>query len=55
MPYTTYMLDLKYNANEYIYKTEADSQTQRTDLHLSRGSMSGTLGLEDAKYYTQNG
>ena len=33
----TYMWDLKYDANEPIYETEADSQTQRTDLRLPRG------------------
>ena len=55
MPYITYILDLKQNASEYTYKTEADSQTQRTDLQLSRESMSGSLGLENAKYYIQNG
>ena len=26
------MWNLKYDANEVIYKTETDSQTQRTDL-----------------------
>ena len=29
---TTYMLNLKYDTNELIYKVETDSQTQRTDL-----------------------
>ena len=29
---TTYMWDLKYNTNELTFKTETDSQTQRTDL-----------------------
>ena len=27
----------KYNTNEYVYTTETDSQTQRTDLWLPRG------------------
>ena len=34
----TYMWNLKYSTNEPIYKTETDSQTQRTDLWLWRGS-----------------
>ena len=33
----TYMQNLKYDTNELIYKTEADSQTERTDLQLPRG------------------
>ena len=32
----TYMWNLKYNTNEPIYKTETDSQIQRTDLWLPR-------------------
>ena len=31
------MWNLKYDTNELIYKTEADSQTQKTDLWLSKG------------------
>ena len=38
----TYMWNLKYDTNELIYKTETDSQTQRTDLSVSRGR--GGLG-----------
>ena len=34
----TYTWNLKYDTNEPIYETEADSQTQRTDLWLPRGS-----------------
>ena len=35
VPYDiTYMWNLKYDTNEFIYKTETDSQTQRTDLWL---------------------
>ena len=30
------MWNLKYDTNELIYKTETDSQTQRTDLWLPR-------------------
>ena len=33
----TYMWNLKYDTNELIYKTETDSQTQRTDLWLPEG------------------
>ena len=32
-----YMWNLKYGTSEPIYKTETDSQTQRTDLWLPRG------------------
>ena len=31
------MWNIKYDTNEPIYKPETDSQTQRTDLRLSRG------------------
>ena len=31
------MWNLKYGTNEPIYKTETDSQAQRTDLWLPRG------------------
>ena len=44
IPYdTTYMWNLKYDINELIYKTETDSQTQRTELLLpsARGGGSG--------------
>ena len=38
MPYDiTYMWNLKYGTNELIYKTEADSQMQRSDVWLPRG------------------
>ena len=33
----TYMWNLKYDKNKPIYKTETDSQAQKTDLWLSRG------------------
>ena len=32
------MWSLKYNTSEPIYKTEADSQTQKTNLWLPKGS-----------------
>ena len=39
IPYDiTYIWNLKYDANEHIYKTETDSQTK-------------SLGLTDANYY----
>ena len=34
--------NLKYDTNELIYKTEIDSQTQRTDLWLPRERGDGT-------------
>ena len=34
----TYMWNLKYGTNRPIDKTEIDSQTQRSDLWLPRGS-----------------
>ena len=37
IPYDiTYMWNLKYDTNESVYKTETDSQTQRTALWQSR-------------------
>ena len=30
------MQSLKYNTNRHVYRTEADSQTQRTDLRQPR-------------------
>ena len=60
IPYdTTYMWTLKYDTDEPIYESETDSQTQRTDLWLPRGSgvepgWTGSLGLADANYYMQN-
>ena len=53
IPYTW---NLKYETNELIYKTETDSQTQRTDLWLPRvrgvrEGWIGSLGLADANYY----
>jgi len=30
------MWNLKYDTNESVYKTETDSQTERTDLRQSR-------------------
>ena len=38
MPYDiTYMWNLKYDIDELIYKTETDSQTQKTNLQLPKG------------------
>ena len=41
------MWDLKCDTNELIYKTETDSQTERTDLWLPKGEGWGrdTLGV----------
>ena len=35
---TTYMWDLKKNTNQIIYKTEIESQMQKTNLWLPKGS-----------------
>ena len=35
------MWNLKYDKNEHIYKTDIDSQIQRTDLWLPRGGQDG--------------
>ena len=36
------MWNLKYDANELIYKTETDSQTQKTDLlSVAKGKKDG--------------
>ena len=32
----TYMWNLKYHTNDFIYETETDLQTQRTDLWLTK-------------------
>ena len=42
-----YMWNLKNDTNEPIYKTETDSQTQRTDLWLpwGRGKGMGWIGV----------
>ena len=38
VPYDiTHMRNPKYDTNEYIYETETDSQTSRTNLWLPRG------------------
>ena len=33
----TYKRNLKYDTNKLIYKTETDSQTERTNLRLLKG------------------
>ena len=43
-----YMWYLKNNTNESIYKTETDSQTQKTNLWLPKGKGGrGNLGVWD--------
>ena len=37
----TYMWNLKNDTNELIYKTETDSQTQKTNLWLPKGKSGG--------------
>ena len=47
------MWNLKYGTNEPVYKTETDSQTEKTDLQLPRGKRkggNGSLELVDANY-----
>ena len=56
IPYNIiYMWNLKYDTSELIYKTETDSQTQRTDLWLPGWGVgegwSVRLGLADANYH----
>ena len=41
----TYMWNLKYNKNELIYKTETDSQSQKTNLRLPKGKGGYKLGV----------
>ena len=46
MPYITYMWNLKYEPDELIYETEADSETQRTDYgYQSGGGMDWEFGV----------
>ena len=37
----TYMWNLKYDTNELIYKTETDSQTEKTNLWFPKGKGEG--------------
>ena len=52
-----HVIDLKYDTNEPIYKT--NRLTERTDLWLPRRGLGegrlGNLRLADTKYYIQNG
>ena len=54
LPYDiTYMQNLKYDTNEFIYEREIDSQTQRTDMWLPRVGEKGwpeRMGLVDQNY-----
>ena len=45
----TFMWNLKNDINELIYKTETDSQTQKTNLWLPKGKGQGRdkLGGQD--------
>ena len=45
---STYMQNLKNDTNELIYKTEIDSQTQKTNLWLPKGK-GGFLGGASGK------
>ena len=37
------MRSLKYDTNELIYKTETDSQTQKTNYGYQRGKVGGGI------------
>ena len=55
----TYMWNLKYDRNELVYETEADSQAWIIDLWLPKGREGdrdefGSLELVAARYYIQN-
>ena len=44
IPYDiTYMWNLNYDINQFIYKIEMDSQAQRTDLWLPKGRGGGEV------------
>ena len=40
------MWNLKNNTNEFIYKTESDSQTQKVNLWLPKGKWRGRINEE---------
>ena len=42
----------KNDTNEPIYKTETDSQTQKTNFGYQRGKGGGQLGLSDQQIQT---
>ena len=48
------MWNLKYDTNEFIYETETDSQTQRTDLWLQEGGAvgEGCIGIWGQQMHT---
>ena len=50
----TYVQNLKYDTNELIYKTETDSQIQKTNLWLPKGEGEGRdkLGVWDQQIQT---
>ena len=55
----TYMWNLKYDRNELVYETEADSQAWIIDLWLPKGREGdrdefGSLELVAARYFIQN-
>ena len=41
--YITYVWNLIYDTNEFTYKTEIDSQTQKTNLWLPKGKVGGGI------------
>ena len=53
----SHMYNLKNDTNELIYKTETDSQTQKTNLLLPKGIVGGRggrdkLGVWDERIHT---
>ena len=48
----TYKWNLKYNTNELIYKTETDSQAQKTNLWLPKEKGRDKLGVWDEQIQT---
>ena len=50
--YIAYIWNLKNNTNELIYKTETDSQTQKTNLWLPKRMGRDKLGVWDSYIYT---
>ena len=50
----TYMWNLKYGTNESLYKTETDSQTQRTDILTFYSQYFGGLNHETNLYWVQS-
>ena len=46
---------IKHVTNEFIYKTETDSQREQTSGCWGREGWTGNLGLADTNYYIEKG